>query len=177
MNEQAAGSHKDKTALITGITGQDGSYLAELLLAKGYAAYLGNLAAKRDWGYAPDYVRAMWLMLQADEPDDYVVATGEAHSVEEFCIAAFGAADMPIEFFGEGLERRGLDRDGKVRVKVDPRYFRPTEVDFLLGDSAKAREKLGWKSEVTFDELVRRMVAHDMTLIGAQAGSVANTKG
>ena len=138
--------------------------------------YLGNLAAKRDWGYAPDYVRAMWLMLQANEPDDYVVATGEAHSVEEFCIAAFGAADMPIEFLGEGLERRGLDRDGKVRVKVDPRYFRPTEVDFLLGDPSKAREKLGWKPEVTFDELVRRMVAHDVKLIGSQPGSVADSE-
>ena len=110
--------------------------------------YLGNLEAKRDWGYAPDYVEAMWLMLQQPEPDDYVVATGEAHSVREFLETAFDLLGLdPYEY-----------------VEIDPRYFRPTEVDFLLGDAAKAREKLGWQPKVSFEELVRRMVEHDLEL-------------
>ncbi len=110
--------------------------------------YLGNLDAKRDWGYAPDYVEAMWLMLQQPEPDDYVIATGEAHSVREFLEEAFGLLGLdPYEY-----------------VEIDPRYFRPTEVEFLLGDASKAREKLGWKPRVTFKELVRRMVEHDLEL-------------
>jgi GDPmannose 4,6-dehydratase len=110
--------------------------------------YLGNLEAKRDWGYAPDYVEAMWLMLQQPEPDDYVLATGEAHSVREFLEEAFGL----------------LGLDPYAHVEIDPRYFRPTEVDFLLGDASKAREKLGWQPRVTFKELVRRMVEHDLEL-------------
>ncbi|NPA06790.1 MAG: GDP-mannose 4,6-dehydratase [Chloroflexi bacterium] len=110
--------------------------------------YLGNLEAKRDWGYAPDYVEAMWLMLQQEEPDDYVIATGEAHSVREFLELAFAQLGLdPYEY-----------------VEIDPRYFRPTEVDFLLGDATKAREKLGWQPRVSFEELVRRMVAHDLEL-------------
>jgi len=130
--------------------------------------YLGNLAAKRDWGYAPDYVEAMWLMLQQAEPDDYVVATGETHSVEEFCLAAFGAAGKPLHFEGEGQERKGIDEQGKVRVQVDPRYFRPTEVDMLLGDATKAKEKLGWEPRVRFSDLVERMVRHDMAQVQAE---------
>ena len=110
--------------------------------------YLGNLDAKRDWGFAGDYVEAMWLMLQQDKPDDYVVATGEAHSVREFVEAAF--------------EYAGLD--WKKHVEIDPRYFRPTEVDYLQGDSSKARGKLGWRPRVSFAELVRMMVDHDMEL-------------
>ena len=110
--------------------------------------YLGNLEAKRDWGYAPDYVEAMWLMLQQDEPDDYVVATGEAHSVREFVEEAFAYVGL----------------DWRDYVEIDPRYFRPTEVDFLLGDATKAHEKLGWRPRVTFKELVRRMVDHDLEL-------------
>jgi GDPmannose 4,6-dehydratase len=110
--------------------------------------YLGNLEAKRDWGYAGDFVEAMWLMLQQDEPDDYVVCTGEAHSVREFLETAFGYA--------------GLDYD--KYVEIDPRYFRPTEVDHLLGDAGKAREKLQWTPRVTFEELTRMMVDHDMEL-------------
>ena len=110
--------------------------------------YLGNLEAKRDWGYAPDYVEAMWLMLQQDEPDDYVVATGEAHSVREFAEEAFAYVGL----------------DWRDYVEIDPRYFRPTEVDFLLGDATKAREKLGWRPRVAFKELVRRMVDHDLEL-------------
>ncbi|MBC7266469.1 MAG: GDP-mannose 4,6-dehydratase [Coriobacteriia bacterium] len=110
--------------------------------------YLGNLDAKRDWGYAPDYVEAMWLMLQQDEPGDYVVATGEAHSVREFCEAAFAEVGL----------------DWQEYVEIDPRYFRPTEVDYLLGDASATREKLGWAPRVSFAELVKRMVAHDMEL-------------
>ncbi|MCS6782690.1 MAG: GDP-mannose 4,6-dehydratase [Gloeomargarita sp. SKYBB_i_bin120] len=110
--------------------------------------YLGNLAAKRDWGFAGDYVEAMWLMLQQDEPDDYVIATGEAHSVQEFLEAAFGLVGL----------------DWRAYVKIDPRYFRPTEVDYLLGDATKAREKLGWRPRCTFRELVRMMVEHDLEL-------------
>jgi GDPmannose 4,6-dehydratase len=107
--------------------------------------FLGNLDAKRDWGYAPDYVRAMWMMLQADVPDDFVVATGETHTVREFCEKAFAEVGLDWEKY----------------VEIDPRYFRPTEVDLLIGDASKAHEKLGWRPEVGFDELVRRMVRHD----------------
>ena len=110
--------------------------------------YLGNLDAKRDWGHAADFVEAMWLMLQQPEPDDYVVATGEAYSVREFLTEAFGL----------------LDLDWQQYVQIDPRYFRPTEVDFLLGDPFKARQKLGWQPKVSFKELVRRMVEHDLEL-------------
>lgn len=110
--------------------------------------YLGNLEAKRDWGYAPDYVEAMWLMLQQDEPDDYVIATGEMHSVREFVEKVF--------------ERLGLD--WRRHVRIDPRYFRPTEVDALCGDATKARTKLGWRPKVGFEELIERMVEHDLEL-------------
>ncbi len=112
------------------------------------ALYLGNLDAKRDWGFAGDYVEAMWLMLQQDAPDDYVVATGEAYSVREFVEAAFGEAGL----------------DWQKYVKTDPRYFRPTEVDYLLGDPTKAKTKLGWQPKVSFAELVKMMVANDMDL-------------
>jgi len=110
--------------------------------------YLGNLKAKRDWGHAADFVEAMWLMLQQPEPDDYVVATGETHSVQEFLEEAFSLLDM----------------DWREYVEIDPRYFRPSEVDFLLGDATKARERLGWRPRVTFKELVQRMVEHDLEL-------------
>ncbi len=124
---------------------------------------LGNLAAKRDWGFAPDYVRAMWLILQQDHPGDYVIATGETHSVREFAEAAFQAAGIEIEWRGEGLDEEGVDpQTGRVLVDIDPWYFRPTEVDLLIGDAAKAREELGWTPSVTFDELVRIMVEADL---------------
>ncbi len=165
-------------ALITGITGQDGSYLAELLLASngilfnhesprrgenfvtrkitlGIAAIvqgrakelrLGNLDAKRDWGFAGDYVEAMWRMLQQEKPDDYVVATGETHSVQEFLEEAFGYVEL----------------DWRKYVVVDPKFFRPAEVDLLLGDASKARKALDWKPQVGFKELVRMMVDADL---------------
>lgn len=128
--------------------------------------YLGNLNAKRDWGFAGDYVEAMWLMLQQDEPDDYVVATGETHSVREFTELAFKEAGINLEWENEGVNEIGRDVDsGKVLVEVDPAFYRPTEVDLLIGDSSKAREKLGWKTKVSFEELVRMMVKSDLGII------------
>ncbi|MDI9388275.1 MAG: GDP-mannose 4,6-dehydratase, partial [Synergistota bacterium] len=127
--------------------------------------YLGNLEAKRDWGHARDYVEAMWLMLQQDEPDDYEIATGETHSVREFATLAFAEAGIPLEWRGEGTEERGVRTDsGETVVEVDPRYFRPTEVDLLLGDPSKARRKLGWERKITFGELVTEMVNADLDL-------------
>ena len=126
--------------------------------------YLGNLDALRDWGYAKDYVECMWLMLQQDKPEDFVIATGEAHSVREFCTLAFRYAGIPLRWEGKGLEEKGIDENtGKVRVAVDPRYFRPAEVDQLLGDPTKAKTQLGWNPQQTsFEALVRIMVEHDM---------------
>jgi GDPmannose 4,6-dehydratase len=125
--------------------------------------YLGNLNAKRDWGFAGDYVEAMWLMLQQDEPDDYVIATGETHSVREFTELSFKEAGINLEWENEGVKEIGRDIDsGKILVEVDPAFYRPTEVDLLIGDSSKAREKLGWKTKVSFEELVRMMVKNDL---------------
>ena len=126
--------------------------------------YLGNLNAKRDWGYARDYVECMWLILQQSEPDDFVVATGEYHTVREFCTLAFKHAGINLQWQGEGIDEKGIDTaTGKVLVEVDPKYFRPTEVEQLLGDPAKAKEKLGWNPrQTTFEQLVRIMVDADM---------------
>lgn len=126
--------------------------------------YLGNLSARRDWGYAKDYVECMWLMLQNDKPEDFVIATGEYHSVREFCTLAFKEVGITLRWEGEGVNEKGIDAaTGKVLVEVDPKYFRPTEVEELLGDPTKARTQLGWNPQKTsFEELVRIMVAHDM---------------
>ena len=125
---------------------------------------LGNLSAKRDWGYAPDFCEAMWLMLQQDKPDDYVIATGEMHSVEEFCLYAFEEVGIDLTFEGVDEDRVGCDKDGRVLVVVDPVYFRPTEVEQLLGDARKAKEVLGWEPKVKFKELVKLMAAYDLRL-------------
>mgnify|MGYP003132386508 CR=1 FL=1 len=120
--------------------------------------YLGNLDAKRDWGHAKDYVRAMWLMLQQDEPDDYVIATGEQHSVREFVDIAAPFFGLNIEWKGEGVEEEGVDKTtGRSIIKVSDKYFRPTEVESLLGDASKAKEKLGWEPKITFEQLVEDM--------------------
>lgn len=125
--------------------------------------YLGNLNAKRDWGYAPDYVEAMWLMLQQDEPDDYVIATGEAHSVREFAEAAFRYAGFDLVWEHEKFEEKGIDaKNGRALIEIHPRYFRPLEAEFLLGDATKAREKLAWEPKTSFKELVKIMVDADM---------------
>jgi GDPmannose 4,6-dehydratase len=127
--------------------------------------YLGNLEARRDWGFAGDYVEAMWRMIEADEPDDYVIATGETHSVREFCELAFQEAGIPITWRGNGLAETAADARGTVRVRVDPRYFRPAEVDALVGDASYAQIKLHWKPTVSFPELVRMMVESDLKQI------------
>ena len=126
--------------------------------------YLGNLNAKRDWGYARDYVECMWLMLQYERPEDFVIATGEHHSVREFATLAFHYAGIELEWQGEGIDEKGIDKaTGKVLVEVDPRFFRPSEVEQLLGDPTKAKTLLGWNPTTTsFDKLVRIMVEHDM---------------
>lgn len=123
---------------------------------------LGNLHAKRDWGYAPDYVEAMWLMLQQEEPEDFVIATGQTHTVKEFVERAFEEVGIELVWQGQGTEEVGIDKEtGNIVVQVDPRYFRPTEVDVLLGDAKKSRNKLGWAPKTTFDELVKIMVQAD----------------
>jgi len=123
---------------------------------------MGNIDSQRDWGHARDYIEGMWLILQQDTPDDFVLATGEMHSVREFIEKAFAMKDLDIEWKGEGLEEVGIDKKtGRVLVKIDPKYFRPAEVEQLLGNSTKARKLLGWKPKITFDELVQVMVLHD----------------
>jgi GDPmannose 4,6-dehydratase len=125
--------------------------------------YLGNLDAKRDWGFAGDYVKSMWLMLQQDEPDDYVVATGKTHSVREFVELAFLQIGIDIEWQGTGVNEKGINAANRdVLIEIDARYFRPTEVDILMGDPSKAREKLGWEAKVGFEELVKMMVEGDL---------------
>lgn len=125
--------------------------------------YLGNLDSKRDWGFAGDYVEAMWLMLQQDEPDDFVIATGETRSVRKFVELAFGEVGIKIEWHGKGINEIGVDAaTGVVLIEVDPRYYRPTEVEILIGDSTKAKDKLGWEAKININELVKMMIEEDM---------------
>lgn len=139
--------------------------VARIKLGKQDHLELGSLDAKRDWGHSKDYVKAMWLMLQQNKPDDYVVATGETREVREFVKAAFKAVDIDIVFSGKGVDEVGKDaKTGKVLVKVNPIFYRPAEVDLLLGNPAKAEAKLGWKREISFEELVSRMVKNDLEL-------------
>ena len=142
--------------------------MAAVRICKGLqdCLYIGNLDARRDWGYAKDYVKMMWLMLQQDEPDDYVIATGETHSVREFLETAFERLGRRIEWRGAGVDETGVDATtGKTVVRIDPRYFRPAEVEQLLGDPSKAKRKLGWEPEVKFEELVKIMVDGDLRLL------------
>ena len=127
--------------------------------------YLGNLDAQRDWGYAPDYVYAMWLMLQTSQPDDFVIATGEAHTVREFVVYAFACIGTTILWQGSGLDEKGIDANtGNVLIAIDPLYKRPTEVDLLIGNATKAHKILGWKPTVSFHELITIMVNYDLLL-------------
>ena len=135
--------------------------LARIKLGTQSELRLGNMDAKRDWGHARDYVKMMWLMLQQDKPEDYVIATGEQYSVREFVARAAEVLGMTITFEGEGVDEVGRDESGRVIVRVDPQYFRPAEVETLLGDASKARQELGWTPETSFDELVREMVESD----------------
>lgn len=154
--------------------------VAHILAGKQKRLYLGNLNAKRDWGFAPEYIEMMWLMLQAEEPDDYVVGTGESHSVREFVEKAFGYVGVEIEWKGEGVEEKGIVksvdnawshilRPGDIIIEIDPKYFRPTEVEHLQADITKAKEKLGWEPRTTFEELVMIMVDYDMKLLDLTA--------
>ncbi len=136
--------------------------LARIKLGLQECLYLGNLNAKRDWGHARDYVRMQWLMLQQDEPEDFVIATGVQYSVRDFVEAAASEVGLEIRWEGSGVDEKGYDQHGRCIVAVDPRYFRPTEVETLLGDPSKAKEKLGWEPEVTFEELVSEMMREDL---------------
>ncbi len=136
--------------------------IANILNGKQDRLVLGNLDAKRDWGFAGDYVEAIWLILQQEKPDDYVIATGETHTVREFCELAFREAGIRLQWIGTGLDEKGIDREtGKVLVSVSSEYFRPSEVDFLLGNPSKAKEKLKWAPKVSFEQLVAMMAASD----------------
>jgi len=149
--------------------------VAEFALGRPRTLYLGNLAAKRDWGHARDYVEGMWLMLQQDKPDDYVLATGECHSVREFVETAFSCIGMTIDWQGDGRDEVGFDRrTSEPLVRVDPRYFRPTEVDLLQGDPTKARDILGWTPRTSFSELVREMVEADLAAVAKEPRRYAN---
>ena len=137
--------------------------------------YLGNLNAKRDWGYAGDYVEAMWLMLQQEQPDDFVIATGETHSVREFVELAFREEDIDIEWRGSGEDEKGIDaKTGEVIIEIDPRYYRPAEVELLKGNPERAKRVLGWESKMEFNELVRRMVAEDRSKLQLEISSKRN---
>lgn len=166
--------------------------LANIMSGNQKTLYLGNLNAKRDWGFAPEYVTCQWLIMQQDSPDDYVIGTGESNSVREFVEHAFSYAGIEIEWKGKGVDEKGVIRSlklslpstfkkGDVLVEIDPRYYRPTEVDFLLADISKAREKLGWEPKVKFGELVKIMVDADMKLAGLQppgeGGRILRDKG
>jgi len=143
--------------------------LAAARIAQGHQdkLYLGNLSARRDWGYAKDYVECMWLMLQHHTPEDFVIATGQMHTVREFCTLAFEEADISLRWEGEGVEEKGIDiKSGKVLVEVDPKYFRPAEVEQLMGDPSKAKKLLGWNpTRTSFEDLVKLMVKHDMRFV------------
>jgi GDPmannose 4,6-dehydratase len=143
--------------------------VAAIKLGDQQKLFLGNLDAKRDWAHARDYVEGMWRIVQQPEPDDYVLATGETHSVREFVEKAFGQVGTRIEWVGSGTDEKGLDAaSGRVLVEVDKRYFRPTEVDALIGDASKARSKLGWQHKISFDDLVAEMVAWDLRTVAAE---------
>ncbi len=150
--------------------------LARIKLGLQECLYLGNLDAKRDWGHAKDYVKMQWLMLQQETPDDFVIATGEQHSVHEFVTLAAREIGIEVKWEGQGIDEKGYDvTSGKLIVAVDPRYFRPTEVETLLGDPSKAREKLGWVPEISFMELVREMAAADLR--GAERDALIKKEG
>jgi len=159
-------NHEGPTRGETFVTRKITRAVAAIELGLQDRLYLGNLDARRDWGHARDYVEGMWMILQQPEPDDYVLATGETRSVREFVELAFDHVGRRIEWHGTGAAERGIEvSTGKVRIEVDPRYFRPTEVDLLIGDPSKAHQKLGWRHRTGFDALVREMVDADLTMI------------
>jgi len=163
-------NHEGPTRGETFVTRKITRAVAAIKLGFQSTLYLGNLDAKRDWGHARDYVEGMWRILQQDTPDDYVLATGETHAVREFVELAFAKIGRKILWRGAGVDEVGYDAvDGTVLVRIDPRYFRPTEVELLLGDPRKAERKLGWKHTTTFPELVSEMVDSDLRVVAAEA--------
>lgn len=155
-------NHESERRGKTFVTRKISRGLARIKLGTDDTLYLGNLDAKRDWGYSKDYVEAMWLMLQQDKPDDFVIATGETHTVREFVELCAKHFDFDIEWKGKGLEEVGIDKKtGKTIIKIDEKYFRPAEVDLLLGDPSKAKKKLGWEPKTSLEELVKIMCTHD----------------
>jgi GDPmannose 4,6-dehydratase len=154
-------NHEGPTRGETFVTRKITRAVAAIELKRQERLYLGNLDARRDWGHARDYVEGMWMVLQQPTPDDYVLATGEAHSVREFVEKAFARVGRKLEWRGTGVDEKGYE-NGRILVEVDPRYFRPTDVECLIGDPTKARTKLGWRHKVSFDALVAEMVDHDM---------------
>ena len=158
-------NHEGPTRGETFVTRKITRAVARIHLGTQDCLYLGNMEAKRDWGHAKDYVEGMWRMLQQETPDDYVLATGKAYSVRTFVELAFAELGMTIEWRGSGVDEEGICREtGATLVRIDPRYFRPTEVEFLLGDASKAKRQLGWEAKIGFDQLVRDMVAADLAL-------------
>ena len=166
-------NHEGPTRGETFVTRKISRAVAAIKLGLQDRLFLGNLDAKRDWGHARDYVEGMWRILQCSEPDDYVLATGEMHSVREFVEKAFAQIGVKIVWQGAGVDEKGIDAEsGRVLVEIDPRYFRPTEVDLLIGDSSKARSRLGWQHKVSFDELVGEMVAADLKTVAGERSRV-----
>lgn len=164
-------NHEGPTRGETFVTRKITRAVAAITCGRQSRLYLGNLDAKRDWGHARDYVEGMWRMVQQDQPDDYVLATGETHSIREFVELAFAYVGRHIVWRGAGVDEKGVDAStGDVLIEIDPRYFRPTEVDLLLGDPSKARTKLGWSHTISFPDLVREMVTSDLTRFEQEAG-------
>ena len=155
-------NHESPTRGETFVTRKITRALARIKLGLQDCVYLGNINARRDWGHARDYIEAQWLMLQQDQPEDFVIASGVQYSVRQFVEAAAAEIGIVIRWHGEGVEEKGYDGEGRCIVAVDPRYFRPTEVETLLGDPTKAREKLGWQPRISFDELVKEMIREDL---------------
>jgi GDPmannose 4,6-dehydratase len=162
-------NHEGPTRGETFVTRKITRAVAAIELKRQKTVYVGNLDARRDWGHARDFVKGMWMILQQNKPDDYVLATGEMHSVRQFIELAFAEVGRKIAWSGAGVDEEGRDAaTGDLLVKVDPRYFRPTEVEQLLGDATKARTRLGWKHEIAFPELVKEMVASDLKVVAAE---------
>jgi GDPmannose 4,6-dehydratase len=162
-------NHEGPTRGETFVTRKISRAVASIQLGFQKTLYMGNIDSLRDWGDARDYVKGMYLILQQDKPDDYVLATGEMHTVREFIELAFAEVGRKINWRGQGVNEEGVDaKTGDILVKIDPRYFRPTEVDLLLGDPSKARKVLGWKHEITFPRLVKEMVASDLKKVAAE---------
>jgi GDPmannose 4,6-dehydratase len=160
-------NHESERRGETFVTRKISLAVANIVHGRQDCLFLGNLSAQRDWGYAPDFVQCMWLILQHKQPDDFVIATGKMYTVREFCAHAFRRAGIELDWQGAGAEEKGVDRKtGKTLVAVDPRYFRPTEVEQLLGNPAKAVRELGWNPQQTsFEQLVQKMVDHDLKAV------------